>query len=268
MNLVLSGGGMKGHVYISVIKILEEKNITKDIKNFAGVSIGSLFCLLILLEYKYNEINDLFINTNINKIFEVNILNFFENYSLFSSNIMKKIIEIILNKKLKKKNISFIELYNLTNKSLNIVSINISTGKEIIFNKENTPNLDVATCIVASCSIPGLFPPLKIKDEYYIDGFIINNYPIDIFKNDLENTIGISITKGIYYKKYNIQNYIHNLFTLLTKNKESLNQILSKKLKKDIYLETNIFQLEIDLTKEKKIQEMNKSYNILKKAFD
>ena len=267
MNLILSGGGIKGIVYLSLIKILEEKKINNDIKNFGGCSIGTFFCLLILLNYKYEEISNLVLNKSINKVCEMNVLNFFEHYSLFSPTIIEKVIEIILNRKLKKKKVTFIELYNLTNKSLNVVSINISKGTEMIFNKENTPNLDIGTCILASCSIPGFLPPVKIDNMMYIDGFIMNNYPIDIFKNDIENTIGIKITKGIYYEPFNVKNYVHNLYTLLTRNRESINQELSKKLKKNIYLETNINELDVNITKENKMKELNKSYNILKEEF-
>ena len=45
MNLVLSGGGVKGLCYVSLMRILEEeKNIAKDIKNYGGCSIGIFFC--------------------------------------------------------------------------------------------------------------------------------------------------------------------------------------------------------------------------------
>ena len=98
----------------------------------------------------------------------------------------------------------------------------------------------------------------------YIDGFIINNYPIDIFKNELENTIGINLNERHYYKDLNVKNYIHNLFTILTKNKEQINKDLKKKLKKNIYLKCNISELDINIKKEKKINEINKCYMILK----
>ena len=219
MNLILSGGGVKGIIYLGLLKILKEKKI--NIKKFGGTSIGVFFNLLILLEYKYEEIEEILLNNKIEKIFDVNLLNFFENYSICSNEMFKKILNVLIYRKLKKRNVTLKELYDLTKKEFHIITLNISTGEEIILNKDNNPKLEVITGILAACSIPGIFSPIKINNEMYIDGFIINNYPIDIFKNELENTIGINLNERHYYKDLNVKNYIHNLFTILKKLFES-----------------------------------------------
>ena len=264
MNLVLSGGGIKGLCYVSLIKILEEQNIKKDIKNYAGCSVGTFFCFLLCLDYKYEDIKNILLGDILNKIYKIDIFNFFQNNSVCSSNTLREILEILLYNKLKTKKINLEDLYYTTNKTLNIVVTNISNGTEEIFNKDNTPKYDVIDCIIASCSIPGLYPPFKLNNNYYIDGFLVNNYPIDIFKDDLKNTIGVCVTKAKYYKDLTLNNYIYNLFTILTKTKENSNKDYYNKLKKNIFLDNNIFVLELNLTKTKKLEELEKSYNILK----
>lgn len=270
MNLVLSGGGIKGICYLSIIKYLDEHKLIKKFKNFAGTSIGILFCLLILLEYKYNELESIIINGNVlKKIYDVNIFNFFDNYSVCNPNTLRKILEILINNKLNKKNITLLELYNITNKNLNIIVTNISNGEEKILNKDLTPDYDLIDSIIASCTLPGLYPPMKINDEHLIDGFLVNNYPIDIFKNDIENTIGIRVTEKKYYKEFTMNNYIYNIFSILTQNKENINrELYIKNIKKDIYLENDIFVLDIDIKKDKIVEIINNCYNILKNNID
>ena len=43
MNLVLSGGGLNGIAYISLIKILKEKKILEKINKFAGTSAEYIY---------------------------------------------------------------------------------------------------------------------------------------------------------------------------------------------------------------------------------
>ena len=263
MNLVLSGGGIKGLCYISLMRVLEEKNIIKDIKNYGGCSVGIFFCFLLCLDYKYEEIKNILLGNILNKIYKIDIFNFFDTHSFCSPKILRDLLEILLHNKLKTKKINLLNLYYTTNKTLNIVATNISDGTEIIFNKDNTPDYDVIDCIIASCSIPGLYPPFKLNNNHYIDGFLVNNYPIDIFKNDLENTIGITLTKSKYYKDLTINNYIYNLFTILTINKQREHKDLYDKLKKNIFINNDIFVLELNISNTKKLNELEKSYNIL-----
>ena len=268
MNLVLSGGGIKGLCYLSVIKYFEKNNLTQKFKNFAGTSIGALFCLLIILKYKYKELENILLGNVIEKIYNIDIFKFMENYSICDSKLFRNILEILIQTKFKKKNITLLELYNNTNKNINIILTNITNGSETILNKDNNPNLDIIDCIIAACSIPGLYEPFKINNNYYLDGFLVNNYPIDIFKDDLENTIGIKITESNYYETMNFKNYIHNLFLILTKNKKKFNENYYNKLKKNIYLENKIGNFDINILKSKIKSQLNHTYNILEKEMN
>ena len=54
--------------------------------------------------------------------------------------------------------------------NINIVSTCINTRQTVIFNGEDYPDVKVFDAIIASCSIPFVFPPYKIGDLYYVDG--------------------------------------------------------------------------------------------------
>ena len=36
----------------------------------------------------------------------------------------------------------------------------------------------LADAVLASCSVPGILPPVKIGDEHFIDGGIVNSIPV------------------------------------------------------------------------------------------
>ena len=215
-NLVLSGGGIKGILHLGAIKTLEEKNLLKNIKNYGGTSAGSMIVLLLCIGYTYNDIMIIFLKINMDKFYDItDIFEFLNIYGLINFDPLEKLLRVLLENKFKKKYITFNELYNLTKKTLHINSINLNTSKETIFNYINTPNVDIIDACIASSSLPFIFPPKLIKNEYYIDAFAVNNCPCNIFENDSKNTICLTVENYStdLEKVDNFQNYIMSIFT-------------------------------------------------------
>jgi len=87
---------------------------------------------------------------------------------------------------------SFIELFGYVplfkdlKSDFTAVAFNIGTGKSLdagssakkLFSTAETPYVSLKDAIIASISIPGIFPPIKIDDHYYIDGGIAEHLPI------------------------------------------------------------------------------------------
>ena len=71
-KLVFSGGSTKGISYIGIIKGLEENNLFKNIKTFAGTSIGAIFSFLLTIGYDYYSLNDIVKSINIEKLCKIN----------------------------------------------------------------------------------------------------------------------------------------------------------------------------------------------------
>ena len=72
-NLVISGGGFNGYQFFGIIKYLDENNLLDKIDKFIGVSMGSFINLLIIIGYKYNEIEKFLINFDYKKIFDLKL---------------------------------------------------------------------------------------------------------------------------------------------------------------------------------------------------
>ena len=273
-NLILSGGGVRGLCHLGAIKALEEYNLLKDIKNYAGTSIGSIIAFLLSIGFTYTDLMLIFLNIDVNKFYDVSdIFDFFDKYGLFSYNPTERCIKLLLSMKLPQKNITFTELYKSTNKTLNIVSVNVSTGKESVFNYINTPNVNVIDAIIASCSIPFLFPPKKINGHYYVDAFIVNNFPCSVFCDDMENSIGISIMGGGFDEAYidteinSFQDYVLNLFLSF---KPCITQNIKPKF--NILLNSSCNPINTDITKDEKIELFKNAYietlEIIKKQLE
>jgi predicted acylesterase/phospholipase RssA len=53
---------------------------------------------------------------------------------------------------------------------LYIVATKLDTGEVVCFGSEGHDDIPISRAIQASQAVPGLFPPIKINEEYYIDG--------------------------------------------------------------------------------------------------
>jgi NTE family protein len=51
-----------------------------------------------------------------------------------------------------------------------ICALRVSDGRRVVFGRDGSPEVDLATAVGASSAIPGYFRPVRIGDESYIDG--------------------------------------------------------------------------------------------------
>jgi NTE family protein len=55
-------------------------------------------------------------------------------------------------------------------KPLYVVAVRRRDGRRVVFGRQGAPRVDVAHAVAASCAIPGLFHPVEIGGEMYVDG--------------------------------------------------------------------------------------------------
>ena len=181
-SLCFSGGGVKGCAFLGALMYMEEHHYInlQDIKTFAGCSIGSMMAFLLSLQYTIMEIIDFILEFNFENLEPtINCENIFTNYGLCDSNKIGILMGHFLNTKYKKTDITFIELYHLTNNKLIINGANISESKVEYFDYLRTPNMSVITAIKISSCVPVLFNPILHEGKYYVDGGAGNSFPIN-----------------------------------------------------------------------------------------
>jgi len=51
-----------------------------------------------------------------------------------------------------------------------VIAVELDTSKEVRFGAPGHDDVPIARAIVASAALPGLYPPVRIKDKFYVDG--------------------------------------------------------------------------------------------------
>ena len=54
--------------------------------------------------------------------------------------------------------------------SLRIVAMDLDTGGAVRFGEPGTEDVPISRAVQASAALPGLYPPVRIKGRYYVDG--------------------------------------------------------------------------------------------------
>jgi len=214
--LVLPGGGMKGLILLGGLKALEEKNLLKDITTFAGTSIGGYLSILLICGFTVNEIIQFGKLFDFSKTISIKLDNLFQKFSVDNADgfclVFKK---LLLSKKIND-SITLLDLYKKTNKKLILCTVCLNTKEIIYVSHENFPNLDILTAMRMTTAVPLLFPPVLYNNKIYIDGGILNNFPIDIF-DKVDEIIGIAIQDDIKitHEINSIDSYLLSVFDTL-----------------------------------------------------
>ncbi len=203
IGLALSGGGAKGMAHIGVIEALKDYGINIDY--ISGTSSGSIIAALYAVGCTPNEMLEL-VNRNMNRIIDIdrNV-----GFKLLGTLMSKRVsikgfikgnnLEKLLRYILRQKNVEDISDVKFP---LAIPAVDLNTGEIAYFwNKQEDGRInlvqdnngyddepsyhtkgELASVIRASCSVPGVFEPKKINDNYYVDGGVRVNTPVEVLR--------------------------------------------------------------------------------------
>ena len=260
-HLVLSGGGMRGVIFIGALRYLYLNNMHKNIKHIAGCSIGSLIGLMFALKLTIDEMEEVLYNCmKDNDLCFLSIKKYIRlitELGLFDTQTMIKHLKIIIKKKYSDRcngadesgdiseTITFAQLAKIFGVNMYISCTNINTCENEIFSIEKTPDVCAYKACSASMSIPLLFKPINIGDYHYYDGGLTNNFPIKIFADvPRENIIGMLLYKDnetierVPMKTINFIYIVKQLMTIL--NMLRVKEVLLKQIQDSKY--TNYYR--------------------------
>lgn len=219
-TLCFCSGGIQGIILIGVLKQLLNNNFIdiKNINTFSGSSIGAILAFLLCINFTIDEIILFIISYDFNNIeSEYNIENIFTSFGFNKGEIIENLFNKLLKHKLNKSDYTFIELYKITNKKLIIIGTNFTKGTEQIFSYEKTPNYSVVKALRISISIPIIFTPIKMNDDYFVDGALLNNFPIKA--SNKKSTLGLNLVNHFDNNLTSLQDVIFGTLKILTKHK-------------------------------------------------
>tara|TARA_B100000902_G_scaffold31511_1_gene37730 strand:- start:663 stop:1547 length:885 start_codon:yes stop_codon:yes gene_type:complete len=189
-TLVLSGGAYKGFYTIGALKHLssiEFYNI-ENIEKIYGTSVGSLLGALLCLKLNWDDMIEYAVNKPWHKSFKFSIDILLDTINK-KGFIQRKFVESIFVNLLKGAGLNtsstLIELYKHSNIELNIFSVNMTRFKLERFSYKTKPDMKIIDAVYKSCSMPFVFQPQYTDKDCYVDGGIINPYPMNICLEDL-----------------------------------------------------------------------------------
>lgn len=172
-GVILSGGGARGFAHAGILKALNEFDIFPDV--ISGVSAGAIVGALYADGHTPDQIYEIFAGQD--RFFRfVRVI--FPRKGLFKTVGLKK----NLSKHLRASTFAELKI------PLYVAATNIHTAKIQYFNQG-----EILEKVLASAAIPVLFEPIEINGNLYVDGGVIDNFPIAPIKKDCQQLIGISL---------------------------------------------------------------------------
>ncbi|MEI6498548.1 MAG: patatin-like phospholipase family protein [bacterium] len=164
IGLALSGGGVLGAAHLGLLEEIEKNNLKIDLiaGTSAGAIVGGLFAAggTKSINNFLQDLRDFGLFDSAKWLWNLNGDRIFEQ------------VRISLRKNLGVSKFEELKIKFVCN------ATNLSDGTIKVFDAG-----DIADAIMASAAYPGVFQPQKISDQYYIDGGITENLPVQVAKD-------------------------------------------------------------------------------------
>lgn len=178
IGLALGGGGARGSYQIGVVRALHEMGILNQIKDVSGTSIGAINTLMVMADYDYERMIEVWEKINNHDIYGYGPDRFKEDkLGVFSlQETFKKLsAEVKLSEIRESKITGYATAAKLQKDSL-IEQLMIHRMKREVFKLNEVE--DPHKAVLASASIPVIFGSTKIDDQAYVDGGTVDNCPV------------------------------------------------------------------------------------------
>jgi NTE family protein len=171
IGLALSGGGVRGVAHLGTIQALTDDGI--KFSHISGTSAGAVAAAFFAEGYAPKEILQIIKDAKLFKLLRPSL----GRAGLLSILNVRFLIEKYIPHN------SFQQLKT----HITISAVNLGEGRLVYFTDGE---LDMA--ILASCCLPGIFKPIIINNQMYVDGGILNNFPVEPLVGNCDFIIGSS----------------------------------------------------------------------------
>jgi NTE family protein len=174
IGLCLCGGGARGIAHAGVLYALEEHGIIPDY--LSGASMGAIVGAFYAEGLAPFDILEILSKPRFFKAFTIT----FPNEGLTDLTYLKRML---------RSNIQSDNFEDLKKKLFVCVS-NLNSGKYEIIQSGK-----LSTAILASSAIPLIFKPVRIDDQLYVDGGLLNNLPVEPLLEHCQMIIGVNVNQ-------------------------------------------------------------------------
>ena len=175
--VVLGAGASKGFAHVGVLKVLEAQNI--PIHLIVGTSAGSFVGSLYAFGYDAFQLQKMALDLQKDDVVDLCIPD--------NGFVRGEKLENFVNRTVRQTPLAQMKI------PFRAVATNIQTGEETVFATGNT-----GKAVRASCSIPGIFQPVRIGDKAYVDGGVVSPVAVDAArKAGADVVIAVDISAGV-----------------------------------------------------------------------
>lgn len=170
IGIVLSGGGIRGIAHLGVLQALKNTGIKID--EIVGTSAGSIAGSFYAAGMEPEETFRIFMETRLIKFMRpalgsLGLINIERTGDIFKRYLPAHIEDLKI--------------------PMTICTTNFSESTIAYFTKG-----PLIRAIHASCCIPGVFKPIMIHNQMYVDGGVLNNFPVEPLIDNCDYIIGSS----------------------------------------------------------------------------
>ena len=214
-HLVISSGGPAGHMMYSILRTLNIKGVWdfKNIKSIYGSSVGSYIAVIIALQYDWQVMDDYLIKRPWEKIFASTsgpmnssdtadsssssssssaasalsdaknkldyVFRLYNHHGLYGLKEFTDALRPALQGKDIPTNVTFQEFYDKTGIEVHFIVTEMNKFQSVDFSYKTHPTQSLVEACYMSCCYPFGFTPIYRDGCCYIDGGIINDYPVN-----------------------------------------------------------------------------------------
>lgn len=255
-ELCIAGASHRGIAYIGALRRLEELELLayNKLKRVVGVSAGALVLFSYINGIDTNVFLEHIINCELSLFKDIELssepIGFLRGY-----NIRQWIIQMVIDFT-KNENITMKQLYEKTGIDFIIGTVCLGSGIEYISHASH-PDMKVYQALISSANIPIVFKPYEVDGKYYVDGALLDNFPIHLLD---ENAVGIHSSRN---KMNGPMKTIDDLFSTINMYIDQLRNINQTKKYNIIEIQTNDTILNFDINLDDKITLYKKGYEAI-----
>lgn len=175
--LVLGSGAARGFAHIGVLKVLEAHRVPLHL--IVGSSAGSFVGSLYAHGYNAFQLQKMSFSLEKGDLIDLTVP---DNGFIKGEKLEEYVNRMLDNTPLERLRTPF-----------HAVATDIQRGEEVVFGRGNT-----GTAVRASCSIPGVFRPVKIDGRMYVDGGVVSPVPVEAARRlGADVVIAVDVSPGV-----------------------------------------------------------------------
>ena len=230
-HLVFGGNALRTLCLCGVLRYIYCYDLHNLIRDVSGTSMGAFFALAFSLKIPIEQLEKFIYEvcgkSHLTIIHTSSFFNIFNNYGIGCSLDYLEVIKKYIKDNYDKEDLTFLELSKKTGINLYVSTTNISNGKNVNFNVNNTPNSSIIEAVAASMCVPFFSKPILIDGEYYVDGFITDNFPLDVFNGiNRDQILGVAVNLDKDYEmpicnkgeELSFFHYLYNIMYVIYNN--------------------------------------------------